>query len=129
MYNIEKKNYGIKLTFSGFIQETEMAKWYHDFSKILMNMQYEWNVFIDMRYLKPLPKNSKQIMEEGQKLGSKKGVKRSVVILNDPITTFQFKGIAKKSGLNAIEKYIDASKHPNWEKIGLNWIERGINPE
>ncbi len=35
MYKIEKKNYGFKITFEGFIKEDEMKKWVEE-SKVIL---------------------------------------------------------------------------------------------
>jgi hypothetical protein len=41
----------------------------------------------------------------------------------------QFKKIAKETGIDQWERYIDASSNPNWEDAGLNWIASSKEPE
>jgi hypothetical protein len=51
------------------------------------------------------------------------------VILENAVITLQFRRLAKETGIYNWERYIDASKHKDWEKIGLDWVERGIDPD
>lgn len=125
MYKIEKTGYGAKLTFSGLIKADEMEKWRDEFKAVLPAK----GVFVDMRDLKPLPKESQSIMEDGQKLGKKKGMQRSVVILNSSLIKMQFTRIGKETGIYEWERYIDASSVPNWEQVGIDWLVDGVDPD
>ncbi|MFH0736232.1 MAG: hypothetical protein V1773_15610 [bacterium] len=129
MYKIEKKDYGFKLTFSDFIKTEEMNIWLKESQKLLMSATKDFGIFVDMRDLKPLPAESQILMGEGQKLYKKKGMLRSVVILNSSSLTMQFKRIAKETGIYQWERYIDASKITNWEKIGVDWVKNAIDPD
>jgi hypothetical protein len=82
-----------------------------------------------MRNLKPLPPDAQASMEEGQKLYKQKGMERSVVILNSASLTMQFKRIAKETGIYEWERYVDASKTADWEKVGLDWVKKGVDPD
>lgn len=129
MYKIDKKLYGYYLTFGGFIPKDEMDKWVKDSEKALAGQSGKFGVFVDMRTLKPLPPDSQESMKTGQKLYKTKGMQRSVVILNDSVTTMQFKRIAKETGIYEWERYIDASKTINWEQVGVDWIKDGKDPD
>jgi hypothetical protein len=129
MYTIEKKDFGYKLVFGDFIKADEMKKWVEESRKALAAAPKEFGVFVDMRTLRPLPSESQVFMEEGQKLYKKKGMVRSVVILDSKVITLQFKRIAKETGIYEWERYVDASGNPNWEKIGLAWIKDGKDPD
>ncbi len=129
MYKIEKKDYGYRLTFNGFIKIDEMAKWVDESKQALTGQEGKFGVFVDMRGLNTLPQDSKVKMEEGQKLFKQTGMERSVVILDDAITTMQFMRIAQETGIYEWERYIDASKELNWDKAGLDWIKDGIDPD
>lgn len=129
MYTIERKPYGFKLTFADLIKPDEMKKWVDESQRAVSMKSGNFGVFVDMRDLKPLPPESKTIMESGQKLYKEGGMERSVVILSNTILTMQFKRIAKESGIYQWERYIDSSKEANWEKIGEDWIFKGIDPD
>lgn len=129
MYSIEKTNYGYKLVFGDFIKAEEMAKWVEESRSALLSAPDKFGVFIDMRTLKPLMPDAKEKMQEGQKLFKEKGMERSVVILNNPIITLQFKEIGQKSGIYTWERYIDASTTDNWEQAGVNWLVSSTDPD
>lgn len=129
MYKIEKKEYGFNLLFSDFVKADEMKQWVNDSEKVLAPSNGEFGVFIDMRTLKPLLPDTQEFIQQGQKLYKQKGMVRSVVILDSPITTMQFKRFAKETGIYEWERYIDASNNPNWEKVGIDWIRNGIDPD
>ncbi len=129
MYQLEKKEYGFKISFGDFIKAEEMSNWAAEAKKMLMMPLKDCGVFVDMRLLKPLPSDSQKIMQEGQKLFKQKGMNRSVVILNSATLTLQFKSIAKETGIYNWERYIDATKTINWEKVGVDWIKNGIDPD
>lgn len=129
MYNIEKKDYGYRLTFADIIQEGEMAKWVEESKKALQVAPSSFGVFVDMRTLKPLPLESQKHMQEGQKLYKEKGMSRSVVILANAVTKIQFKRIAQETGIYQWERYVDEQSNLNWEKVGLDWVKDGIDPD
>jgi hypothetical protein len=129
VYKIEKAKYGVKLTFHGFIKMDEMEQWTAESKKILDTMSSGFNALVDMRGLNPLPRDAEAEMKKGQRVYKEKGLERSVVILSNSITTMQFKRIAKESGIDKWERYIDASTVKDWEQVGINWLLNGIDPD
>ncbi len=129
MYKIEKKTYGYKLTFSDSIDVPEMKKWIEDSKKALISSPKSFGVFIDMQDLKPLSAEAQKLIEEGQKLYHEKGMTKSVVILKKVMTKLQFQRLARESGIYKFERYIDVTSNPNWEKAGIDWISKGIDPD
>ena len=129
MYKIERKNYGYKLTFGGFMLVDEVKNWVADSRRILIPANGKFGVFVDMRTLKPLPGDAQVFMQEGQHLYQAKGMIRSVVILANVITKIQFQRIGRETGIYERERYIDIESKPNWEQVGLNWIIKGLDPD
>ncbi len=129
MYKIEKKDYGYKLTFGGFIKVDEMKAWVDESEKTLVSTPKQFGVFVDMRTLRPLPPDVQVHMQKGQRLYKEKGMARSVVILDNAVTKMQFKRIAKETGIYEWERYIDASLIRDWEKAGIDWVSNGIDPD
>jgi hypothetical protein len=129
MYRIDTTEYGFRLTFGGLMASDEMASWVRDFDKAVGHPTEQFTVFVDMRTLVPLRPDAKELMVEGQRLALERGMVRSVVILANPATTQQFRRIAGESGILGHERYIDASSEPEWEKLGLDWLLREIDPE
>ena len=129
MYKIERKTSGYFLTFGGMIDAAEMKNWLDESTKALATAQAPFGVIVDMRTLKPLASDAQEIMVKGQGMYKEKGMQRSAVVLNDAITTFQFKRLAQQSGIYAFERYIDASKDGEWTKTAVAWVKDGIDPD
>jgi hypothetical protein len=129
MYKIEKTHYGIRLTFGDMIKVEEMRQWAEEFKKVVAESPKQFGVFVDMRTLRPLPKDSQEAMEDGQKAAKQAGMQRSVVILSSSLIKMQFTRIGKQTGIYDWERYIDASSEPNWEKVGEAWITDAKDPD
>jgi len=97
--------------------------------KALTDAPASFGVLVDMRGLLPLEPETKAVMEEGQKLYKMKGMSRSAVGVDSATLVLQFKRIAKETGIYEWERYFDASEDAGWEKAGVDWIEREIDPE
>jgi hypothetical protein len=126
MYRIEKQDPGYRLTFGGYIGRDEMEAWLKESLRLLSSeLEDHFGVIVDMRTLIPLPPDAQAVMIEGQRLYREKGMRRSAVILNNPVTTAQFQRLAKASGIYEWERYLDASNVPDWEARALAWVKKG----
>jgi hypothetical protein len=129
MITVEKTDYGIQLTFVSPINLEETLNFRDQFDAAVLEMKREFCVFVDMRKLILLPVDCKPLVEEVQVHARENGMQRSVVILNDKLATMQLQVIANKTGIRSWERYVDSSKHDNWEKRGMDWILHAIDPE
>ena len=123
MYKMEKNGNVFYQTFSDFVSEQELTKWIEESEKALAGVKgQKFYVFADLRKLKPLTPAAGQLMAKGQEMYRKSGMERSVVILADAVTSMQFMRLAKQSGIDAWERYIDASTKPNFKEVGMDWL-------
>jgi hypothetical protein len=129
MYSINKKPWGFMLVFGGTIEADEMARWVKESEVLLASQHEKFGVLVDMRTLAPLVADAQAQMQRGQKLFKMKGMERSVVILDSALLAMQFRRIARETGISAWERYIDASKHPDWEKMGVAWLTAATEPK
>lgn len=129
MYKIEKRPSGYLLTFGGFIDASEMQAWLMESERALAAAVGPFGVVVDMRQLSPLAPETQQVMVKGQQLYKNKGMQRSAVIVNNPLTAAQFKRLANDSGIYVWERYIDASSVPNWDKIAVDWVKNKVDPD
>ena len=129
MYIINKQKYGVKMAFSGFIQESEMNKWLGEVKSLVPSLGKGFNVFIDIREMKTLPSESQAPMIEGHKILLENGLDKSVVILEGIVTAMQFKRLMKKAGKDKQKRYIDAASSANWETTGVKWLVDGRDPD
>lgn len=128
MYNIEKQDYGLRLTFGGSISVGEMKAWLNEFGQALSTSNDQFYIFVDMRTLIPLCEEAQVHMRSGQELARRVGMVRSVVILNSPVIAAQFRRIGGETGIGRWERYIDASSLPEWEDAGMDWLLEAIDP-
>jgi hypothetical protein len=128
MYKIETTAYGFRLTFGGLISKPEMERWVGDSQSALKSAPVSFGVLIDMRTLTPLSPDVRDVMQKGQALFKKAGMQRSCVVLESSILTYQFKEIAKQSGIYAFERYVSAST-PGWENLAVSWIRNAADPD
>ena len=129
LYKIELYPYGFRVTFVGFVQKEEMAAWVLESRTALAKAPKAFGVLVDMRSLKLLSDRSNALMQEGQRHYKAAGMQRSAVILESMLVTLQFKNIAKKTGIYQWERYISATTNPDWEKMALDWIVNGVDPD
>ena len=129
MHKIEKKPWGLELTFADIVAKPEMQAWLEESKNMLNTLQPGFGVFVDMRTLKPIAADTQAVMQEGQKLFKAKGMARSVVILAGSIVTLQFKRIAKETGIYEWERYIDSSAVLTWKDKGIAWVRDKIDPD
>jgi hypothetical protein len=127
MYKIEKKFFGVQLTFGGYLKKDELDTWKAESAAQLSSVSTPFGVLIDMRELKPLTADAQEVMVSGQKLYKDAGMQRSAVILNSATLTMQFIRLAKASGIYEWERYFDASSDQQWEERAMEWIKNGID--
>lgn len=129
MHKIEKTSYGYRLTWGGIIAVPEMTEWLASAKKALLTSPASFGVFVDMRDLAPLSSDATAVMQEGQKLFKAAGLARSVCILNSATTTMQFRRLARTTGIDAFERYINAAGRKDWESAGLAWLTDAVDPD
>ncbi len=129
MTNVEKTTYGIRLTFSGIVKLEEMNVWLEESMRVLPIDPKDFYVFVDMRELKPVSLFVQRVFDKGQQLYKKKGMIRSVVIVNNHVVKRQFEKIAKESDIYDWERYIDAMNNSDWEQKGMDWLLNAIDPD
>lgn len=127
MYKIERKDYGIKLVFSGFIRKEEMESWSNEMIHLSKSLPSKFGMLIDTTELKPLPVESQEALTSTQ-ITFREKITRSVTITNMDVTNMQLKRLGEVSGINDTKKFLDASKFSNWEHLSLNWIVNGVDP-
>ncbi|NMB79706.1 MAG: hypothetical protein GYA23_11510 [Methanomicrobiales archaeon] len=128
MYRVEKTAYGFKQVFSGAIPAADMAQWLEESRGKLGTVAGTFASLVDMRGLLPLLPDAQKILDDGKNLYRARGMRRSCVILDSPVITMQFRRMAKESGTDTFERYIDASTHPNYMTLAMDWLMNGKDP-
>ena len=129
IYTIEKKAFGIMLSFEGMMDEETAKKFAEDFMKILDSFVGSISLLINLINGKPMPAESQAAVNDCYKAVIQRGLIRSANIVPSPLMKLQMIRRAKEFGTYDKARYIDSSANPNWEQIALEWIEKGIDPD
>ena len=105
-----------------------MQAWADESKSYLDSQEGKFGVIVDMRKLSPLSADSQKIMAATQALYKAKGMQRSAVILESVITTTQFRRLAKESGIDRWERYINSTATVNWSEVAVKWVRDGEEP-
>jgi hypothetical protein len=128
MYKIEKTNYGLKTTVTGFLEADEMSRWDRELRETARSMKKGFCVLLDLRGMAPLTPDGWEVMQKSHRRAIKAGMARAALVLDDPITTMQMKRLAKQTAIDQLERYIDSRSTPKWEEVVMDWLLRGIEP-
>lgn len=127
MYQLEKKNYGCKVTIAQQFKLKEARAYIEELKEIIPQLPEKFGIILDLRDLSPLEKESKKILKYSQKLIGKK-LQRSAVIIDSAIISIQLKRLARQSGIFRAMRFLDATKLSGYKEIARNWVINGIEP-
>jgi hypothetical protein len=128
MYRIERRPYGYHHRISGHVSVQELDAATEESRHLLAAGPRPFCVFVDMRGFTVLSTEEQKRAAEIMVLYKRLGMLRSVVVLDNPIATLQLKRLAKESGIDQWERYLDASIEPLWESKALAWLTDAIEP-
>lgn len=129
MFKVEKTKYGFKMTIEGFMQADEVQAISKEIMHAVAGRTDGFAGVIDFRNANVMPRESQEMVKQLMVNSKKAGLKRSAVVLANPITTLQLKRLAAESAIKSTERYIDASKVTNWETVAEAWAANGVEPE
>jgi anti-anti-sigma regulatory factor len=129
MWKIQRPSFGFVLSLGGKLDAAEVkvfgASARDELAKPLPD---GWGVVVDMREMSPLDAPAQEALVDVQKSFKARGMVRSVVILNDAITTMQQRRLARTSGIDKWERYINASAVSDWQSAAKHWVASGAEP-
>ncbi|MDW3194686.1 MAG: hypothetical protein R8G66_20070 [Cytophagales bacterium] len=128
MYKIERQNYGVKLTFDGFIEPEEMQAYKDEFRAMLDLLPSKFGLLGDVRNMKPLPPESQAILSAHPEWTADRIV-RSATVIDSALVKMQTRRLTKEWKQDEAKRYIDASKHLDWEVVAEKWLLEGIEPQ
>lgn len=123
-----KTPYGYKSVFTGYFTPEEAHAWFEDVKRAVAGKR-QFGQLIDVRGQSANPPETNAVIQEAMAYVRQQGMQRSAVVLSSALITMQIKRLAKQTGMDAWERYIDASANPNWERAALAWIEKGVDPD
>ena len=130
MFTITKHNYGYLITFGDSVTVDEMKRWLEESKRLLKTATKGFGVLIDQRALRAggiLP-DAQKFQQDGQKLYKDAGMARCCVVSQSSLIDMRAERQAEQSGIRSMERYINASKSPDWQAKALAWIEHAVEP-
>ncbi len=129
MWNISNQSFGFVLTFSGKPDAAELTAWLEE-SKLRLSQRLPaiWGIVGDMRELQPLDPGAQAVMSAGQMEYKRHGMSRAAVVLVDPVAIMQFRRLGRGTGVDSIERFINAVNTPNWQSAAKQWVVAGTEP-
>ncbi len=128
MYKLYQTEYGLRIVTQGLIVKDEMKQMMREAGETVNRLKPGFGVLHDMRGMFTLPPEAREIMKLNMEVAKRAGMGRSAQILDDAITTLQFKRLAKDAGISDTTRQIDASSVPDCDRAAIEWIVRGIDP-
>lgn len=129
MYKLESTNYGYHAFFEGFMKRKEYEEWFKEAQRTVALQSGPFGVLVDLRGATAIPAEAQEIVFQGIQHFREKGMDRVAVVVANPIVKIQAVRFMKEVGLYPIARYIDASNEPNWDRVALDWITKGIDPD
>lgn len=128
MYQLEKTDYGVRLTWNGVAQVDEVQHFQTESKRLLPTLKQPWHILVNMVEGKPFPPDAAALLQEVQAYYRSMGMQRSIVIVDSTIMVLQLRRVAKESGILEFERYIAIAKYPNdWEARALDWLRNGVD--
>ena len=129
MYKIEKTEYGLKLVFQGFIRKEELERCHREIAKIVPTLEKGFCVLHDMRGMKTLPADARELQKRSMENAKKAGHGKSAQIVDNALAALQFRRLASEAGISDTARQIDASSVSDCEKMAIDWLVKGIDPD
>jgi anti-anti-sigma regulatory factor len=129
MWKIQRPSFGFVLTLGGKLDAAEVTTFGASArAELAKPLPDGWGVVVDMRELSPLDPPAQEALVDVQKSFKARGMVRSVVVLNDAIATMQQRRLARTSGIDKWERYINASATADWQSAAKQWVSAGAEP-
>lgn len=129
MYEVKETEYGLYLRIIGEVSLDESKAILSEVRVIFERRETGICAFADLQKMELLSLETQAVCVEIQKMLIELGVKRVVTMLGNATVAHQFKRLSLQSGLFDFDRYIDVSINPDWEEIGLRWMNDGIDPD
>lgn len=129
MWKISKQSFGFVLTFASPMSAQDMQAWIAESKQALAEpLPAGWGVVVDMRELSSLTAEAQKLLQTGQALYKQAGMQRSAVAVRDAVTAMQFRRLARNSGIDQWERYINVQQVAQWQSAAKRWVVEGTEP-
>ena len=129
MYKFEKQDYGLKLTVSGDLTEQEISGMTDELKSLVGSISKPFSILVDAREAITLDQSVFHLLSDCQKIVQAAGRQSAAIVINSPVLKSQGQRITIDSGSTEAVRFIDSSKTEDWEKVAMDWILRGKEPD
>lgn len=128
MHEVEEKPYGFQITFQGFLQGDDIARFNQEMKKYVEHQTGNFAVLVDLREMRTFPQDAQQKLMEIIMYCRDRGMNRNAVVVNSAITKIQANRLAKETEVEEI-RFIDAAQVDDWRQTAEDWLIKGKEPE
>lgn len=129
MYKLEEQKYGLKITFSGDLVESEINRLAAELKSHLGSINKPFSILVDAREMMALDQSVLHLLSECQKTAKDAGRQSAAIVINSPVLKSQGQRITLDSGSTAAVRFICSVKHEDWKKVALDWMLSGVEPD
>jgi hypothetical protein len=129
MHRIEETPYGYRVTFEGFLQRNDAGTLLDSMRSKVRPREGGFSVLVDMRSSRAFPFEAQEAVKQAILHCKEVGLERNAVVLNGAIAALQARRLARETGIEAYIRYIDAASEPEWERVAVDWLKDGIDPD
>jgi len=129
MYNFEKQDYGLKLTLSGDLTESEISGMTVELKSLVGLISQPFSILVDAREVMTLDQSVFHLLTECQRIVKDAGRQSAAIVIKSPVLKNQGQRITLETGSTEVVRFICSTKHKDWEKVAMDWILRGIEPD
>lgn len=127
-YEIEATDYGMRLSFKGFISPDEIGQLNRQMERVIGGLPDGFGVIVDMRENRAFPNEVAELMKRQIDMCKERGMGRGAIVLQSAIMTLQARRITGEAGILPQIRFLDASADPGWEKTAIDWVAKGVEP-
>jgi hypothetical protein len=129
MHRIEETQYGYRVTFEGFLQRDDAGALLDSMRSTVKPRAGGFSVLVDMRTSRAFPAEAQEAVKQAILYCKEVGLERNAVVLNGAIAALQARRLARETGIEDDIRYIDAANEPEWERVAVDWLTAGIDPD
>ena len=129
MYKFEKQDYGLKLTLSGDLTEAEISDMQVELKSLVGSINQPFSILVDAREMMTLDQSVLHLLSDCQRTAKDAGRQSAAIVIKSPVLKHQGQRITLDSGSTAAVRFMCSLKYEDWEKVAMDWILRGIEPD
>lgn len=126
---LEVTHFGLRSTVWDPLTVQEERSWLAGIKEQVPTLETFYGQLIDLRGRGVGGLSDPSIVVDAMHYVLAHGLLRSAVVVADPLIAMHVKRLSWDSGVYEWERYIDASVEPDWERLAVEWIDHGIDPD